>query len=57
MLADFQPRCIMIFMAMRSENAVGHPYCSAVHNIRLPMCDSAGAGWAVRNRKEPVGFE
>jgi len=56
MLADFQPRCIMIFMAMRSENAVGHPYCSAVHNIRLPMCDSAGAGWAVRNRKGTSGI-
>jgi hypothetical protein len=37
MLADFQPRCIMIFMVMSSENPVSDPYCRApcaVRNIR-----------------------
>jgi hypothetical protein len=60
MLADFQPRCIMIFMAMSSENPVSHPYCRAPYLGRNIRCLSATAAVLVAPstiEKEPVGFE
>jgi hypothetical protein len=60
MLADFQPKCIMIFMAMSSENPVNHPYCRASFAVRNVRCLSATAAVLVALsaiEKEPVGFE
>jgi hypothetical protein len=60
MLAGFQPRCIMIFMAMSSENPVSHPYCRApcaVRNIRYLSATAAMLVASSAIEKEPVGFE
>jgi hypothetical protein len=58
MLADFQPRCIMIFMALSSKNPVSHPYCRApcvvsVASLRQRWC------WLRRpqSKKNHLGFE
>ena len=56
MLADFHPRCIMIFMALSSENPVSH-IAGALRSIR---CLSATAVVLVAPSaigREPVGFE
>jgi hypothetical protein len=60
MLADFQPRCIMIFMVMSSENPVSAPYCRAPCAVRNIPCLSATAAVLVAPpaiEKERVGFE
>ena len=43
MLADFQPRCIMIFMARSSEDPVSPPYCRAPYAAGNIRCLSARA--------------
>jgi hypothetical protein len=47
MLADFQPRCIMIFMAMSSENPVNHP-------IARRLAQSAISVAYLQQRQVPV---
>ena len=58
MLADSQPRCIMIFMAMSSENPVSHRIAGRLTQSQypLPICDSGGAACAFRNRKGTSGI-
>jgi hypothetical protein len=60
MLADFRPRCIMVFMVASSENPVGHPYRREPCAIRNMRCLSATAAVLVAPsaiEKEPVGLE
>jgi hypothetical protein len=60
MLANFQPRCIMTFMAMSSKNPGSHPYCRAPCAVRNIRCLSATTAVLVALsaiEKEPVGFD
>ena len=51
MLTDFQPRCIMIFMAVSSEILLATHIAGRCPQYPLPIGDGCGAGCGVRNRK------